>query len=93
MFLLLENGEIWVIGTSYNPCIVVDIWIMNSISENVNCLAIFEGEFGENQEAPPDYDREDGYVYLIGASKSGQVVLFTTLGSVISRFQVFIYCF
>lgn len=26
MYLMLDNGEVWVIATNFNPCIVVDIW-------------------------------------------------------------------
>ncbi|KAJ3246359.1 hypothetical protein HDU78_007261 [Chytriomyces hyalinus] len=41
MFLLIETGEIWIIGSTHNPCVVLDIW--RSTGENITILAVVEG--------------------------------------------------
>ncbi|KAJ3095138.1 WD repeat-containing protein 87 [Phlyctochytrium planicorne] len=45
MFILVENGDIWVIATNVNPCSVVDIWgLPKSAKEDIGCISVFEGE-------------------------------------------------
>ncbi|KAJ3069280.1 hypothetical protein HDU98_007659 [Podochytrium sp. JEL0797] len=43
MFLLMENGEIWIIGADMNPCIVLDIWRPSSLVEEITVLCVVEG--------------------------------------------------
>ncbi|KAJ3287288.1 hypothetical protein HDU79_005826 [Rhizoclosmatium sp. JEL0117] len=89
MFLLVESGEIWVIATNINPCVVVDIWSSaHTAREDVRCMLMFEGRLGNFDELPPKYNRKNGFVFLIAGTASGQILFYGTEGQIVHRNQV-----
>ncbi|KAI9351981.1 hypothetical protein BDR26DRAFT_850159 [Obelidium mucronatum] len=87
MFLLVETGEIWVVATNINPCVVVDIWSPGR-SEDIRCIIMFEGQFNRYEELPPRYVREDGFAFLIAGTLNGQILFYGTEGQIVNRSQL-----
>ncbi|KAJ3179902.1 hypothetical protein HDU87_002470 [Geranomyces variabilis] len=89
MYLMLESGEIWVVATNANPCIVVDIWRMaESAREDVDHIEIFDGRFSPTDEVPSGYDRASGFAALLGTTRNGQVLVYGKRGGVGDRSQL-----
>ncbi|KNC97404.1 uncharacterized protein SPPG_07330 [Spizellomyces punctatus DAOM BR117] len=89
MFFMLENGEIWVMATNFNPCVVVDIWKLGeAVREDCSHIAIFDGRFSPADEVPPGYDSVKGYAFLLGATRNGQVLVYGRRGGVRDRYQL-----
>ncbi|KAJ3157021.1 hypothetical protein HDU89_002431 [Geranomyces variabilis] len=89
MYLMLESGEIWVVATNVNPCIVVDIWRMaESAREDVEHIEIFDGRFSPTDEVPVGYDRATGFAILLGTTRNGQVLVYGKRGGVGDRSQL-----
>ncbi|KAJ3154514.1 hypothetical protein HDU86_004643 [Geranomyces michiganensis] len=89
MYLMLESGEIWVVATNANPCIVVDIWRMTeSAREDVDHIEIFDGRFSPSDEMPSGYDRASGFAVLLGTTRNGQVLVYGKRGGVGDRSQL-----
>ncbi|KAJ3410783.1 hypothetical protein HDV05_003248 [Chytridiales sp. JEL 0842] len=93
LFLLLNNNEIWVVATNVNPCVVIDIWTLtNAAKEDISCLTVWDGHFTAFDDCPPNYERSNGYVLVMAGTRNGQVLLFSTRGSVIDRYQIHVGC-
>ncbi|KAJ3348864.1 hypothetical protein HDU83_000991 [Entophlyctis luteolus] len=90
MFFLLQNGEIWVAATSVNPCVVVDIWASaQSVKENVCCILALEGALQLNEDVlEKNIEWRKGYSIVIGGTKGGQIVFYSTKGQISSRVQL-----
>ncbi|KAI8837600.1 hypothetical protein BC829DRAFT_421443 [Chytridium lagenaria] len=44
LFLLVDSGEVWIIATNLNPCVVVNVWrLPQSAKEDIGCISIYEG--------------------------------------------------
>ncbi|ORY27611.1 WD40 repeat-like protein [Rhizoclosmatium globosum] len=103
MFLLIENGEIWIIGTTVNPCVVLDIWRPDSDGEDISCLCIVEG-FKQSNTVVPDMRRKSviskrtngkenksplvPYSVLMSGTKNGQILIYNLVGDVVHRQQL-----
>ncbi|KAJ3234305.1 hypothetical protein HDU81_001518 [Chytriomyces hyalinus] len=89
MFLIVENGEIWVIATSINPCVVVDIWAPDQASRYDVCqLLMYEGHLNERDVTPPRYNRQQGFALLLGGTHSGQIYVYGKSGRVVFKNQI-----
>ncbi|TPX68714.1 hypothetical protein SpCBS45565_g02966 [Spizellomyces sp. 'palustris'] len=89
MYFMLENGEIWVMATNFNPCVVVDIWKLGeAVREDCSHIAIFDGRFSPTDDVPPAYDSGKGYAFLLGATRNGQVLVYGRRGGVRDRYQL-----
>lgn len=73
-------------ATNFNPCLVIDIW--KSITEDFSSLVVFEGQFPEGDRQLPNDFKTKGYAFLIGAAKSGQLVIFDKHGNTAERYQI-----
>lgn len=86
--MLRNQGDIWLISTKHNPCRLVDIWNSGELTrENVSKLCIFEGEFLKWMH-PVEYEKNPGYTCILGATETGQVLVFENDGFIASRTQV-----
>ncbi|KAI8618744.1 hypothetical protein BC830DRAFT_1107285 [Chytriomyces sp. MP71] len=89
MFLLVESGEIWVVATCINPCVVVDIWTPPQIAKDeVSHLIMFDGSFESTGDVPYRSNRDSGFALLIGGTITGQVIIYGTTGEIVKRAQL-----
>ncbi|TPX76254.1 hypothetical protein CcCBS67573_g02463 [Chytriomyces confervae] len=89
MFLIVENGEIWVIATNINPCVVVDIWTPDQASRYDVCqLLMYGGHLNESDVTPPRYNRQQGFALLLGGTHSGQIYVYGKTGRVVFKNQI-----
>ena len=54
----------------------------------MKCIGVFEGRFPENGDIPPGYNKNNGYALVLGGTKNGQIVLYSTKGAIVDRYQV-----
>ncbi|RKO92537.1 hypothetical protein BDK51DRAFT_29905, partial [Blyttiomyces helicus] len=89
MYLMLESGEVWVVATNFNPCLIVDIWrLSGATQEDCSCIVLYDGRFKESDELPPNYDTSKGYAFLFGATRNGQVLIYGRGGVIQDRYQL-----
>ncbi|KAJ3180400.1 hypothetical protein HDU85_004106 [Gaertneriomyces sp. JEL0708] len=90
LYLMLDNGEIWVAASNYNPCVVVNIWKSQvAVREDITHITVFDGDFTDDTSYPPHYnDRDKGFAFLLGSTKNGQVVVYGRRGGVRDRYQL-----
>ncbi|KAI8616193.1 hypothetical protein BC830DRAFT_221057 [Chytriomyces sp. MP71] len=96
MFLLIETGEIWTIGTTHNPCVVLDIW--RSIGEEISVLVVVEGS--QLLDGSNSMTRQKNVVgshsagvslsfaVLMSGTTNGQILLYNLVGDVVYRQQL-----
>jgi hypothetical protein len=89
IFLLRNHGDIWLISTTHNPCKLVDIWNSGELTrENVSQLCVYEGKKSKWMINPDDIDFDSGFTFILGATETGQVLIFENDGFIGSRTQV-----
>ncbi|KAI9330745.1 hypothetical protein BDR26DRAFT_871157, partial [Obelidium mucronatum] len=98
MFLLIENGEIWIIGSSVNPCVVLDIWRPDSTGEDICSLCIVEGFCQITQSNETEGNRKSiqndsstsvaSFSMLMSGTKNGQLLIYNLVGDVVQRQQL-----
>ncbi|KAI9102055.1 hypothetical protein DFS34DRAFT_647837 [Phlyctochytrium arcticum] len=89
MYLMLENGEIWVIATNFNPCVVVDIWkLSEAAKEDCIHVVVFDGRFKPTDPVTPGYDTSKGFAFFMAATRNGQVLVYGKRGGVRDRYQL-----
>ncbi|KAJ3020556.1 UNVERIFIED_CONTAM: hypothetical protein HDU68_010114 [Siphonaria sp. JEL0065] len=95
MFLLIENGEIWIIGTTVNPCVVLDIWRPDAAGEDICSLCIVEGfkqmtpkANGARSMWGRAAKSEVPYSVLMSGTKNGQILIYNLVGDVVRRQQI-----
>lgn len=89
IFLLRNHGDIWLISTAHNPCKLVDIWNSGELTrENVSKLCVFEGEFSKWSTHDDKQEKKTGFTFILGATETGQVLIFENDGFIGSRTQV-----
>lgn len=69
MFLLLENGDIWIYDTTTNPCSLLDTW---KVKEDCSLISLCETNVSATQNL----------CLLFGATTNGQILLFGHRGNV-----------
>ncbi|KAJ3035181.1 hypothetical protein HK097_004267, partial [Rhizophlyctis rosea] len=92
MYLMLHSGDIWVVATNYNPCVIVDIWHMGGEGsrEDVTHISIFDGQFHSSDPVPSSYPKHlattKGYAFLLAGTRNGQILLYGRKGHVGDRY-------
>jgi hypothetical protein len=87
--LLRKHGDVWIISTTHNPCKLVDIWNSGELTrENVSQLCVFEGQKSKLMINPDEMDSDSGFTFVLGATETGQVLIFENDGFIGSRTQV-----
>ncbi|KAI8809581.1 hypothetical protein BJ742DRAFT_229573 [Cladochytrium replicatum] len=89
MYMMMDNGEVWIVSTQSNPCSLVDRWQMDGpIKEDCSTIILFDGKFLPHQNVPKNYDHAKGYCFLFGGTRNGQILIYGLNGVVQDRYQL-----
>ncbi|KAJ3127432.1 WD repeat-containing protein 87 [Physocladia obscura] len=81
-----KTGEIWIIKSNVNPCVVVDIWRRTNNGEDICCFCVIEGLIKDHM-----FDQEyfsDSFSVLASGTKNGQLLIYNLVGEVVQRQQL-----